>query len=332
MIDTLGSLKADVLDWLEESTLSQSRVNGAINDGIESLWETLIRVCVSLFMNGPVTISVASGAERVFVTTVTDPSVAPTVTDVVDGALLQHTVVVAYTLVTESGTETLPSPATTHVTAANNVASVAAPAFVANAIGWNCYMGSSSARLAKQNDEPIDFANTFQEPTNGEIDLPNRPTVPTQNTTGDDICYIRHLECQMPDSTYKKYAATDIDSLLMQRAAGSIATTSQYQNYYWDLINQQQLEFRPTPAIGFTPRYFYIKRPRRLRFDSAPLPFLTFPSIAFLRSFALSRLSLSIREFESAEAWDKVSETERSRCELAVLQMNQPRNQYITPY
>ena len=333
MPNTLGTLKAEVQEWLEEgSSIPDSRYNAAINDGVESLWSTLMRASISLFMGGPVSLSIDTATQGVILVSVADPTTAPTVTDVVEGSLGSHTAVCAYTLVTESGTETMISGTTSHSTAANNVASVAAPTFTEGAIGWNCYMGSTAARLAKQNDEPILFGVAFQEPATGEIDDPDLPLPPIENTTGDDICYIRHLEAQMPDLGYKAYDAADIGSLLMRRAGRNVATSSEYQNFYWDLINQRQLEFRPTTALAWNPRYFYIKRPRRLAFDNAPLPFLTVPSVAFLRYWALSLLSLSIREFKSADAWEAKAEKERARCELTVVQMNHVKNDYITAF
>lgn len=336
MIDTLGSLRASVLEWLEGSEgVPSSRANEAINDGIESLWETLMRASLSLFMGGPVTVTINAGAERLNLVTIADPTIAPALSAVTSGALDAHSVAVKYTYVTESGTETLPSPSSTLAVLVNQVGSAASPAYAANAIGWNCYGFSTNGPTtvyAKQNDEPIPFGTDFQEPDSGFINGPELPLPPTENTSGDDICYIRHLECQMPDQGYRTYQAADIDSLVMSRAAGSLATSSPYQNFYWDLINQRQLEFRPTPALTFNPRYFYIKRARRLAFDNSPLPFLTIPSVAFLRAYALSALSLSVREFESADAWESRAEKERTRCELAVVQMNRPRNQYITPF
>lgn len=330
MPNTFGELKAEVLDWLDE-TVPESRTRNAINDAIESLWETLIRAAIGLFVGGPTSLSVAAAAERTTVTSVTDPTTAPTLSDVAVGNLAEHAIVVAYTLVTESGTETLISSTSSRTVPINNICSVASPSFVESAVGWNCYMGSPTGRLAKQNEVPILFGNAFQEPVTGFVNEPENPSPPTENTTGDDIFYIRHLEVSLTSGGYKKWDGADIDSLLMQRAARGIASQSQYQSYYWDLINQRQLEMRPAAGQAMTPRYFYIKRPRRIRFDSAPLPFLTVPSTAFLRYHALSVLFLSIHEYEASTAWSEKAERERARCELAVLAMNRPKNQYITP-
>ncbi len=136
----------------------------------------------------------------------------------------------------------------------------------------------------------------------------------------------------MPDLGYKTYDAADIDSLMMRKTARFVASSSQYQNYAWDLINQRQLEIRPALGTSLVPRYFYVKRPRRLKYDNASLPFLTVPSTAFLRNYALSRLALSIREFESAQAYGVIAEQERTSCLRVVLDMNRPKMISITPF
>ncbi len=339
MNDTLGSLKVEVREWMEEETLSDTKCNSAINDGIESLWMTLLRATVSMFVGGPISLSIESGTEGVILVSIVDPTVAPVVSDVAasDAALASHTVDVAYTFVTESGSETMLSPVTTHTTGVGLLAAVHPPTLVTGAMGWNLYARSfGTGSLVKQNEAPLEFLNTggayVYEPETGYINDPGLPQPPTENTTGDDICFIKHLEAQMPDQGWKAYDSVDIHSLAMRRLARNVASSSEYQGYAWDLVNQRQLEFRPQTATAWSPRYFYIKRPRRLRYDNAPLPFLTVPSTAFLRYFAMSRLSITIREYEAAKAWAEVAEAERTRLELAVLQMNSVKNEYITQF
>lgn len=333
MADTLGSLKADIVPWLLGERVSAVILNAAINDGIESLWQTLMKASLDLFMAGPTSISIAAAAERASIVSIADPVAAPTVGSVVAGALVERTVYAAFTLVTESGTETLISAIGNAVIPLNSVASIPTPAFVENAIGWNVYAAVGvSGRLAKQNDAPIEFGVSYQEPDTGFVNEPSNPSPPTENTTGDDIFYIRHLEAPDPNGAYQAFDAADIDSLMMRRMAGSIACASQYENYAWDLINQRQLEIRPAAGLSMIPRYFYIKRPRRLRFENSPLPFLTFPSTAFLRNYALAAIYLALKEFSSADRYEAKAEAERRSCELAVVEMNRPKNDYITPY
>ena len=135
----------------------------------------------------------------------------------------------------------------------------------------------------------------------------------------------------MPDGGLKSYTQTDVHSLLMRRMAGALASTSQYQPYAFDLINQRQVEIRPAPKTQLDARIFYVKRPRRLKFTNAQLPFLSFPSMAFLRDFSLAKLSLSIREFETARGWNASAEMERARIENTMVQMSAPKVDFITP-
>lgn len=337
MLDTLGSMRAEVQDWLAGDTLPDTRINGAINDAIESLWKSLVRVALSVFMGGPTSISFSAGDQRQTVTSLTDPTTAPTLASVAGGTLPSRTVFVGYTLVTESGSETKISSQSTQTTALNFLTSISPPAWVSGAAGWNCYAGDNTNRLAKQNDAPLAFSTTgnvvtFEEPETGFIDNPDYPLPPTENTTGDNIFYIRHLELQLSSGNYKAYHAGDLDSEFVRRFASSIASTSEYQSYAWDVLNQRTLEIRPAAGSSITPRYFYIVKPRRLRFDNAPLPFPTIPCTEFLRSYALSRLLLSLHEFDAAKGFAEVAENERKNCEKALSMVNFNKNTTVTPY
>lgn len=324
-------MRADVVDWLGGENVSLSRVNGAINDGVEALWEVLILAAVQIMMGGPVTIALAAGDEGRILVSIADPTVAPTLSDVVLGSLASHAVVAGYTLVTESGSETLLSPTSTRTVAINNVLSIAAPAFVSGAIGWNAYVGTSG-RMAKQNAEPIPFGTAWQEAETGSLDDPQFPSPPQENSTGDNIFYIRHLEFQTSSGMYKSYNAGDLDSDFMRSFAGSIAATSEYQNYAWDLINQRQLEIRPAVGQAFSPRYFYVMKPRRMRFDNAPLPFPTIPSTEFIRNYALSLIFLSLHEYDASQAWDTKADKALIKAVRAVTAMHRNRNDRVTPF
>lgn len=332
MPDTLSGMRASVVSWMRGSKVAPSQIDEAINDAIESLFASLLRCCLSIFMGGPTNVVLNAAAERVSIVSITDPTTAPTITDVVSGALAQHTVIAGYTLVTDSGTETLLSSTTTHVVPLNNVASVASPSFVNGAIGWNVYAGDVSTRLAKQNDTPIPFGTAWIENDSGIIDNPDFPSPPTENTTGDNIFYIRHMEVLTTAGSLKSWNQGDLDSDMMRRLGAITSSGSEYQNYGFDLINQRTIEVRPTMGSTLTARYFWIVKPRRLRFDNSPLPFPTVPSTEFIRDFALSQLFLSIREYKASESWESKSEKARTRCELAVTSMNRPKNQRVTPY
>ncbi len=332
MPDTLGSLSAEVIDWLRGTKVTSTIVNSAINDAIDTEFKALIRASLSVLMGGPVNLSIAAAAERTTIVSITDPVAATVITNVVSGALAQHTVIAAYTLVTDSGTETLISPTATAVIPVNDVASVTSPSWVNGAIGWNCYCADTTGRLAKQNQEPLEFGTPFIEDDSGIVDNPDFPSPPNENTTGDNIFYIRHMEVLTTAGVLKPWNNADIDSDLMRRAAMTLSSSSEFQSYAYDLINQRQLEVRPAIGDAITARYFYIVKPRRLMFANSPLPFPTVPSVKFLRCQALSDIFLSVRETSISNSWQKKADIELASCVLAVTSMNRPKNQRITPF
>lgn len=325
-------MRASVVGWLRGSLVTDSMIDDAINDANDSLFTTLVRSSLSILMGGPTDLVLSQDDQRATVVSIADPTVAPSITHVVSGALAQHTVIAGYTLVSDSGTETLISPTTTDVVPINDVASVTSPSFVSGAIGWNVYAGSVSTRLAKQNDEPIPFGTAWIEDDSGVVDDPDDPSPPNENTTGDNIFYIRHMEVQTPSGACQAWNQGDLDSDMMRRLAASLSSGTVYQQYGFDLINQRTVEIRPTMGSAITPRYFYIVKPRRLRFDNSALPFPNVPSTEFVRSFALSAVFASIREWKASEAWEKKSDAARSRCELAMAATNKPKNQRVTQY
>lgn len=331
----LAETIAEVGRWMREPIDDSvpSIVSDAINDAIESLWQSAVTYQLSLWLQGPVNISFGNATERVTLATVADPLVQAVIGSTPGGTLGLHTLFGSYTYATESGTETLPSPVSAAaVIAANNLGTVPAPAYVSGAMGWNWYAGDSAARVARQNDEPLLFNQSWQEPETGIVDAPDLPLPPVVNSTADNIFYVRHLEVKTPDGTYRAWNQTDIDSELGRRASGTLASSSPYQRYVWDLINQTQIEVRPALGEAETPRMFFINKPRRLRFRSSPMPFLSIPYTAFVRYYALSLLKLSVDEYEAAAAWDAKAEAEREKSLKAILQMNHGRDRRITPY
>lgn len=338
MLDTLGSMRGSIVtDWLNGESVPSNRVNDAINDAVDSLWKTLIQAALSVFMGGPVTLSIASAAERTTVVSIANPGASPAASDVAatDPALAAHTVRYAITYVTESGSETLASTEASHTTAIGKLTAVHFPPLTTGAIGWNLYasmLGGTSA-LVKQNDAPLDFANYFNEPSDAGFNSdPNGPLVPTENTTGDDIFYIRNIEVQATHGGFKPWDGADLNSALMRAAGWNLAAASTYQSYYWDLINQRQLEMRPAAGMALNPRYFYVKKPRRMRFDNSPLPFPNVPATEFIRSYALSRIFLSVFEFDAAKAWASIAESERELCSDALTTMARPKTSTIAQY
>jgi hypothetical protein len=230
----------------------------------------------------------------------------------------------------------------TYVRGINATAQVSIPpTVIPGALGWNLYVGTTVNNLAKQNDEPLSILvasgpptnQVFNEPATGFIAQPDGgPAPPTENTTGDNIFYIRHLEFKTSSGMYKRYYAGDLDSEFMSRMATYIASTSEYQTYAWDLINQRQLEIRPAVGAAFAPRYFYIVKPRKMRFPQSPLPFPNVPQTEFIRSYALSMIFLSLHEYVAAEAWEAKADKALLKAVRAVTEMNANRNNRVTPY
>jgi hypothetical protein len=327
-------MKASVEKWLRES-VDPDLCGDAINDAIESLWESLILVQLSLFMEGPVNVTFAAAAERAQIVVITDPLVAPVAGILAGGSLAAgRTYSITYTLVTESGSETLESPALAYtVVGANNLCEVNTPAFVDGAIGWNCYASQSAALRCRQNDMPIPFSQLiYVEPETGWVNEPSLPSPPLANTTSDNVFYIRHMELALASGGYRAWDQADIDSELLRRASRGVASSSQYQNYYWDLINGRTIELRPAAGVQQIPRYFYIAKPRRLRYDNAAIPFQTLTAKRFIRYFALSLLCVSIYEFDQARGWEDQAEKARTQMLLSVNQQNQAKHRTITPY
>jgi hypothetical protein len=339
-------MRGEVVEWLSGERVNDTRVNSAINDAIEDLWAALILASMSSFMAGPVSLPLPINAERIQLVSVPDPAVGPTYAAPVAGGpyVAQHNPYVVITYVTESGSETNPSPISGSAIAVGFLAQLAAIPFVAGAIGWNLYswVGGAldpaptvSTGFAKQNDEPIPFGVPFIEPPNGFVNADGQSVFsppPTENTTGDNLAYIRHFEFQTSSGMYKTYDRGDIDSSFMRKMASYVSTSSEYQTYAWDLINQRQLEIRPATGQAFTPRYFYVVKPRRLRFDNAALPFPTIPSTEFIRTYALARIFLSLHEYDAATGWETAAEKKRLACMRALSMVNVNLNQSVTPY
>lgn len=356
-MDTLGSIRAEILGWLRgdySSPDDKPIVNAAINDAIEDIWTSMMQVQLSRFygLDSPVSFSLAAGEERVQLVLVADPTVAPVVAEVAGGALGARTVQVVYTYVTESGSETLPSPPTSLAIGANNLVQVTAPAAVDGAIGWNCYASPSNtgALLGLQNQNPIPFGVPYTEPVTGFVDYPGAQQqpgvvqgtsvatpgsvgVPSENTTYDGLSYITHLEVRTADTLLRSWRQYSLDSELFRRYGRELSSASEFQTYVWDLINGNRLELRPSAGMTFNPRYFYIAKPRRLRYDQATIPYVGIAGVhEFIVDKAISRLKLGVDEYLAQQAWSGEAEGMRMKVLLALTQESWGRDQRIVPH
>jgi hypothetical protein len=330
---TFGDMKRIIGVWSRENNLEADLVNEALNDAIDALWMACIQVAIDLFAGGPTTLAIGSAAERVQITSISDPSVAPAIALVGQGALAARNLLAAYTLVTDSGSETNLSPTTVLNPGLNQIGQVNAPAENAAAVGWNCYLGlSTDPKLTKQNGDPLPFNANYLEPNAGCAVFPNGPLPPTENTTADDVFYIRHLEVPLTSGGYKAWNQGDFDSDIFRRAARSISSSSEYQNYVWDLVNGRQLEVRPATGIAFSARYFFIHKPRRIRFDLAQLPFTSFPSEEFLKCKSLDPIMLANEEEKLSAAWGAKAEKALSEIKKTLIQRYWGKDQTIAPF
>lgn len=359
MADTLGSIKSEVLGWLRGDyglDTDVALVNSSINDAVESIWGSMMQVQLARFfgLDSPVSFTLPSGAERVQLVSIADPLTPITAAALNLGALAARTYYITYTYVTESGSETLPAPALVFALNNNQLCQVIPPAPVAQAIGWNCYVSvSNTASLAGlQNLMPLPFGsgNVFTEPQAGFVDYPGAQQqpgivqaasqatpgsspVPSENTTADNIAWLTHLEVRTSDTLLRSWNQYDIDSELFRRYGRELSSASEYQTYVWDLINGNRLEIRPSAGMQFTPRYFYIAKPRRLRYDQANIPYVNIAGVhEFVVNEALSRLKLGIDEYLSAEAYSGRSAKGRAEILAGLTQELWGKNNRVTPH
>lgn len=338
MSDTLGSLRAEILLWLRGDLATsddQPLVNSAINDALEDIWMSMMRVQLAKFFGSdtPSSFVLAQGQQRVQLVLIGDPTLAPTLGQIGGGVLGARVYNVSYTFVTESGAETNPSPIATLAVNLNSLLTVAAPAEPAGgAFGWNLYVGVQNQAL--QNQQPLPFGITYNEPVTGYQDYPTfQQTPPTSNQTADNISYITHLEITHSDSTMQTWDQWDISSSVMRKLAATFPSASEYQGYAWDLINGRTLEFRPPAGLTFIPRFFYVAKPRRLRYDQAEIPYANIAGLhEFLVRKSISDLKLSIEEYIASEAWDGKAEKSRGNILLALTQESWNKNTKVTPH
>lgn len=356
-MDTLGSFRAELVNWMRGDFGMDTDVpllNTAINDAIEDIWGSMMQAQLARFfgVDSPVTFTVAQGLERYQLVSINDPTVVPTLSAVAGGALAARTILGGYTFVTESGSETQLSPTATVTTLINELGQVAAPTNPGNAFGWNFYASPTNVKglMALQNQNPLPFGLAYTEPVTGWQDYPvdqqgapvtqaastTTPTaqgIPSENTTGDNISYITHLEIRTSDTLLRGWNQFDTDSEIFRRYARTLSSASEYQTYVWDLVNGNRLEFRPAMGLSFSPRYFYVQKPRRMRYDQAVLPYQSIQGFReFVRSKAIADLKLAVDEYIANESWTNKAEQIRVRIQLALLQESWSKDLRVAPH
>lgn len=345
MTDTLKSLRTEIQRECRGdfagSVDEDQMVNDAISDALETIWTAMMQCHLAKFFgaDSPVTFQLPQNAERYRIVSIIDPTVAPTVNQVAGGALVDAAVFsVGYTLVTESGSETLISPLTVTAARTNlNVFQVVSPANPGTAFGYNVYAGPAG-QLALQNQQPIPFATNYTEPVTEWQGYPTlQQTPPTLNNTGDNLSWIQHLEVRTSDTLLRSWNQADIDSEVMRRMARTLSTASEYQHYVWELtsdgIGNSTLEFRPQLGSNFSPRYWYVAKPRRLRYDQAAIPYVNIVGVhKFIKAQAKSDLFLGVNEFMNSQGWEQKADKEKMGIQMALMMETWAKNTRVVPH
>ena len=343
-MSTFGQIKARILGELLEN-FDLTKIGNKLNDAIENLWEAILLVNVQSFMGGPTNITFNTGDERETIISINDPT-APLVPVAVAGnnaLAFPRTLYLAYTYVTESGSETniyplAPGPFTSiTINLANQLASAPAPNVPAlnpvGAVGWNLYASDNvGGRLALQNSTPLDFSQSWLEPVDGILDDPDLPSPPLSNTTADNVFYIKVIEVQNQDGTWTRWDGASIDSLKFRRASRNLPVASTYESYAWDVLNNRTIEVRPQIGMQTTPRYFYVIKPRRCRFDNAQLPFQNMAAEEFLVNFSVSRIKLMTGDLDEHMLWEGLADKKKTQLLEALSDQGVTRQQSITPF
>jgi len=329
--DTLKSLRAELqLETRGDfsgSTDEDSIVNAAINDAIETIWMSMMQAHLARFFgsDSPVSFTLPQNTERYRIVSIVDPVALLTV-GTVAGVLGVRNCNLAYTYVTESGSETNPSVIANIVTGANTQLQVTTPTEPSglNAFGWNLYFQNTSGSdeaMALQNQQPLPFnIATYNEPSTGWQGYPtNQQTVPIINSTADNLSWIEHMEVRTSDTLLRSWNQVSIDSEVMRRMARTLSTASEYQHYVWELTGNGVLEFRPATGLAFSPRYWYVAKPRRLRYDQASIPYVNIPGVhKFIKAQAKADLFLGVNEFLNSQGWQGIADKEKGEIQMAL--------------
>lgn len=356
MPDTLLTIRTSVLGFMRGDLALATDVplvNEAINDALSSIWnKMLLTQYERLFgLTGggqPYSFSAPAGAQRVQLVSINDPMVPPVVGTVAGGALAARNYLVAFSYVTESGTETLASLTAPIVVPANSLATVTAPAYQAGfpIYGYNVYATGPSdlaQNLVLQNQNPIQMGVNYTEPLTGFQDygtqVPGPPAYvfdqipPTVNSTGDNIAWVEHLEIQTSDTLLRAWNQVGLDSEVMRRMARTLSTASEYQHYVWDLIGNNVIEIRPPLGLSFTPRYWPVVRPRRIAYDQGEIPYVYINGVReFIVSKAVADLKLTLEEYIAAGQWGTKADKAALQVQLSLLAENNRKDQRIVPH
>lgn len=341
MVDTLRSIRSEIqLECRGDFSGSPDEdiiVNAAINDAIETIWIAMMQCNLAKFfgVDSPVSFNLPANTERVRIVSIADPVVVPVVNQVAGGVLNDAAVFsVGYTLVTESGSETNISPLiVTAARNANNLFQMVSPGNPGTAFGYNVYAGPAG-QLALQNQQPVPLGTNYTEPVTEWQGYPTfEQTPPLTNTTADNLSWIEHMEIRTSDNLLRAWNQADIDSIAMRQMAATLPTASEYQSYVWELTGNGVLEFRPMTGSAFTPRYWYVSKPRRLRYDQAQVPYVSIVGVhKFIKAQAKSDLYLGVNEFMNGQGWEQKADKEKMAIQMALMMESWNKTTRVVPY
>ena len=340
-VDTLGALVQRIIDDCDEP-VSDRRMNslyGHIGDAIESIWMSAMLATLSKFTKGPVTQIVTQQTTNIV--SVPDPTSAPASTGTVSGGILgARSVYYSYILVTESGSTTKLSTLFNMNVAMNYLMFCGPPLnpstqdIPEGVIGWHMFAGYNpdGSDQGQQSLVPLLFNQTWFEPPAGITQAPNSPPAPSVNNTGDNIFAIDRIDVQNIDQTWTNWMQANLSSTRFTAFQHSIATTTTWMPFVYDLIDNRQLEVRPQPAQPMSAVYYYVHKPRRPRYPQARLPFTSFACQSFLYCWGMGKLLRNLYEFEASDRWLKDAETERARIVLQISQGNWNKDTTVKPF
>ena len=141
------------------------------------------------------------------------------------------------------------------------------------------------------------------------------------------------MEIRTSDTLLRAWNQVDIDSEVMRRMARTLSSASEYQSYVWELDNNGVLEFRPMTGLNFQPRYWYVAKPRRLRYDQAPIPYVSIAGVhRFIKLQAKADLWLGVDEYIKSDGAQQRAGSQKQDIQMALMMELWKKNMRVVPH
>jgi hypothetical protein len=323
----------------------QQSIRDFLNNANEQVWIAILQTQIAKLygQDSPVSFALATNTERLQLVSIQDPTeYQVSVANIAGGALANRFYDFYFTLCTESGSETLASAGLLDYNVpANNLAQVTGPdpGIVGQAFGWNLYVGTYNGveqekNWALQNQQPLPFNVVYNEPPTGFQGYPtNQQTLPIKNNTADNISYIKQLEIRTSDQLLRSWDQYELGSETFRRMGRIFPSASEYASYVWDLTGNGTLEFRPMTGAAFEPRYWYIAKPRRLRYDRAELIYNGIIGVHdYMYNYTMLNCKMILDEYIATDKFQVAADKALIKMQLALLEESWSKNQRISPY